>query len=167
MTLSSSCRQQIRHESPSRLSYSVEYRSSALKTVELQRQEVQAQRVAATDSLPHPPMHQTHQTMERLPIKLLSTAVRSLVLTGFLAFLAPILLIGGLMLGAQAVALVPGLQSLGQAGSRPIIEFLEIFGNGSAYQGLMLIGAVCGTVGMLFDVYNVYRHHNLRDLRGR
>jgi hypothetical protein len=105
--------------------------------------------------------------MERLPMKLLSTAVRSLVLTGFLAFLAPILLIGGLMLAAQAVALVPGLQSLGQAGSRPLIEFLEIFGNGSVYHGLMLIGAVCGTVGMLFDVYNAYRHQNLKDLRGR
>ncbi|MGG6293232.1 hypothetical protein ACQ4M4_02320 [Leptolyngbya sp. AN02str] len=100
-------------------------------------------------------------------MSLLVSLVRSLILTSLLAFLAPVLLIGVVLLGFQGLALVPPLQALGQLGSQQIVSFLMVFGNGDPYEGLLLIGAVCGLVGLLFDTYNIYRHQHFRHTRDR
>jgi hypothetical protein len=101
-------------------------------------------------------------------MSLFVSSVRSLVLTSLLAFLAPVVLVGVLLLGLQVLVLIPPLQMIAQVGSQQIVSFLKVFGNGTPSEGLLLIGAACGLVGLLFDTYNIYyRHQHFRGMGDR
>lgn len=89
--------------------------------------------------------------------------LRSLLLTSIFSFLAPILLIGAILVGLTALSYVPYLEAIAPAGVEQVSRFLAVFGSGSSPRGVLLIGTVCSLVGMLFDTYAFYRYQNLRD----
>ncbi|HIK53592.1 MAG TPA: hypothetical protein IGS37_00180 [Synechococcales cyanobacterium M55_K2018_004] len=91
--------------------------------------------------------------------------LRSLLLTSIFAFLAPVLLIGSILLTLMGLTYVPGLDTMAQAGILQAMQFLQVFGSGSALRGSLVIGVVCSLVGVLFDSFTFYRGQNLRDMR--
>ncbi|MBE9163795.1 MULTISPECIES: hypothetical protein [Microcoleaceae] len=84
--------------------------------------------------------------------------LRSLLLTGLLSFVAPLLSIGAGLTGCALISLVPGFQGLGRSGENMILQFLATFGSGSPLQGVLAIGLAFGLVGALFDTYASYQH---------
>ena len=92
---------------------------------------------------------------------LMSSYVRSVVVTSIISFLAPQVLLGSLTILLLTVALIPGLAELGQAGLQAVAAFLQTFGEGSVLEGLLVLGSVAGAVGALFDTYIFYRQHGL------
>jgi hypothetical protein len=92
---------------------------------------------------------------------LMSSYVRSVVVTSIISFLAPQLLLGGLTVLLLTVALIPGCADLGQAGLQAVATFLQTFGEGSVLEGLLVLGCVAGAVGALFDTYIFYRQHGI------
>ncbi len=82
--------------------------------------------------------------------------VRSLLFTSFMSFLAPLIMIGGVVVILALVACVPGLEVVSQAITTQILQFLSSFGNGDAIGGAVVIGLAFMLVGALFDTYNSY-----------
>ncbi len=91
-----------------------------------------------------------------------SNFFRSLILTTIFSFLAPVFLIGGLLVVLSLFSYVPGLQGMISAVSIQILHFLATFGTGSSLNGLFIISLTCGFVGALFDIYVYYRYQILR-----
>lgn len=79
--------------------------------------------------------------------------LRSLLLAVLFSFIAPIALIGSAIALLLLLTYVPGLMPLGQACTTQILSFLETFGSGSAWEGMIVIGCACSVVGALFDTY--------------
>lgn len=96
-------------------------------------------------------------------MSLFSVFLRSLLLTSFFSFTAPIVLIGGTLGGLGFLQYFPGCGILGQIGFEKLLTFLRTFGSGYPLQGLFVIGLTCSLVGGLFDVYTCYRYQKLRD----
>jgi hypothetical protein len=90
-----------------------------------------------------------------------SNLFRSLLLTTFLSFTMPILLVGGILMVALAVSYIPGLTGFGQIGANQILGFLTIFGSGYPIQGMLIVGLSWGMVGCLFELYNFYLYQDL------
>jgi hypothetical protein len=88
--------------------------------------------------------------------------LRSLFLAAALSFIAPLFLISGIMLVLFAVTYIPGLEAIGSFLVTQLLRFLATFGDGRAYEGVLVIGTACSFVGALFDTY-VYYYRYLRD----
>ncbi|MEA5616934.1 hypothetical protein VB711_03625 [Cronbergia sp. UHCC 0137] len=88
--------------------------------------------------------------------------LRSLVITTIFSFIAPIILIGGVLLFFSLLGFIPGLQSLADYIPNQIMHFLATFGSGSSLHGLLVISFTCCFVGAIFDVYAYYRCQILR-----
>lgn len=88
--------------------------------------------------------------------------LRSLVLTIIFSFVAPMFLIGGILLILSGLGYFPGLQPLTEASARGILHFLAIFGSGNSLRGLLIISLTWSFVGALFDTYAYYRCQILR-----
>lgn len=84
-----------------------------------------------------------------MPIHLL----RSLVLTGIAGFIAPLLFMGMLITTAFLIGYVPGLDGISHDNLNRLTHFLNVFGSGSPLRGVVVLGIVGGSVGMLFDTY--------------
>ncbi|MEB3175654.1 MAG: hypothetical protein VKN60_10805 [Cyanobacteriota bacterium] len=84
----------------------------------------------------------------------MSNLLRSLVLTTFFSFTAPILLLCALLWGLWLLSWVPWLTSLGEMGVSQLLQILTVFGAGSPWPGLLVIGATCSLVGGFFDLFN-------------
>lgn len=84
--------------------------------------------------------------------------IRSLLLTGLLSFIAPLLLIIAGLTSFSLIGLVPSLQGLGHSGEDLILQFLATFGSGCPLQGFLVIGLTFGLVGALFDTYASFQH---------
>lgn len=95
-------------------------------------------------------------------MSILPNFLRSLLLTIFFSFITPLLFIGGGLMFVFLLGYVPGLQALGGAIAFAMTQFLATFGNGSPFEGLVVIGLVCSLVGALFDTYAFLRYQNLR-----
>jgi hypothetical protein len=93
----------------------------------------------------------------------LPNLLRSLLLTGIFSFLAPVLLVGVILIFLAIVGHIPWLNAIGRVGVDQVLQFLKVFGSGSAVSGSFVIGVVCSLVGVLFDTYTFYRYQNLRD----
>lgn len=91
----------------------------------------------------------------------MTNLLRSLLLTTFLSFTMPILLVGGILAIALAVSFVPGLTGFGQIGANQILGFLTIFGSGYPIQGMLIVGLSWGMAGGLFELYNYYLYQDL------
>jgi hypothetical protein len=72
------------------------------------------------------------------------------------SFAAPILLVSGSLAGTWLLTCIPGLESIGQIPTNILLDFLDTFGGGCPFQGLLTICFVCGFVGALFDTYAFY-----------
>lgn len=92
----------------------------------------------------------------------LSGLLRSLVLTAILTFLAPLLVLGTLLLPLLLLEQLHGLEAMSRYGITQIFYFLQTFGSGNTLHGALIIGAVCSLVGMMFDSYALYRHEKLK-----
>ncbi len=90
------------------------------------------------------------------------TLVSSLMLTAFMSFTVPLLLVGTLLSSFLVASYIPGLTLLGHSGARDILNFLTIFGNGFPVQGIFVIGITCGIVGTLLDLFNFCRYEYRR-----
>ncbi|MFQ4145599.1 hypothetical protein [Chlorogloeopsis sp. ULAP02] len=93
---------------------------------------------------------------------ILTNFLRSLLLTIIISFVAPMFLVGAMLLSLSLIGYVPGLQGLTEAIATHILQFLIIFGSGTAFRGLFVISLTCGFVGGLFDTYAYYRCQILR-----
>lgn len=88
--------------------------------------------------------------------------LRSLLLTVIFSFVAPLFLVGGVLLVVSFIGYIPGLQDLSIAIATHILQFLTIFGSGTPLRGLFVISLTCSFVGALFDTYAYYRCQILR-----
>ncbi|PSB34543.1 hypothetical protein C7B70_03560 [Chlorogloea sp. CCALA 695] len=86
-----------------------------------------------------------------------------LALTIVFSFVAPILLIFGLLVSFSLISHLPGLTTISTAISRGITDFLASFGSGNSWRGIVIIGLTCSFVGGLFDTYTFYRYRHLRN----
>ncbi|MBD2388207.1 hypothetical protein [Cylindrospermum sp. FACHB-282] len=93
---------------------------------------------------------------------LFTNFLRSLLLTIVFSFVAPMFLVGGLLLLLSLTGHIPGLQGATEEPLTQIMHFLATFGSGSSLQGLFVISLTCGFVGALFDIYAYYRCQILR-----
>jgi hypothetical protein len=93
--------------------------------------------------------------------------LRSLTLAGIFGFLLPILPMAILLLVLAVAEQMPILHTLSQAWLVGMLQFLQIFGNGSVFHGLLILGTVCGTVGIFFDTYTHYRAQKLNTFAAR
>ncbi len=93
---------------------------------------------------------------------ILTNFLRSLLLTIILSFLTPMFLIGGVLLILSLMGYVPGLQGVAEAIANHILQFLIVFGSGTATKGMLVISFTCVFVGALFDAYAYYRCQILR-----
>jgi hypothetical protein len=95
----------------------------------------------------------------------LPNLLRSLLLTSIFCFLAPVLLFSLLLAGTAATGHIPLLTTIGNSSLEQITHFLEIFGSGSVWRGITVIGLVGSLVGVLFDTFAFYRFQDLRNHR--
>jgi hypothetical protein len=89
--------------------------------------------------------------------------LRSLLITSILSFLAPLLFIGTILSSLLVFKHIPHLESISQMGLSQLLNFLTVFGTGSAVRGLLIISGVSSVVSILFDTYTFYRYQILRD----
>lgn len=87
----------------------------------------------------------------------------SLVLTIVFSFIAPIVLVAGVLGGLAIVSFIPGLETTSAAISSTVAQFLATFGSGSSWKGIAIVSLACSFVGGLFDSYTFYRYQKLRD----
>ncbi|NET32249.1 MAG: hypothetical protein F6K19_09620 [Cyanothece sp. SIO1E1] len=94
---------------------------------------------------------------------MVTSFLRSLLLTAFFSFTAPIALLGVSMMGLFLLGYLPALQVFSQISLEQITYFLIIFGNGSSLQGLFVMSSTFSLVSILFDAFTFYRYQNLRE----
>jgi hypothetical protein len=95
----------------------------------------------------------------------LPSLFRSLLLTSIFSFLGPVLLLVLLLLGALGISYLPALEAFGTGSLEQITHFLQTFGSGSGWRGVIVIGLVGSLVGVLFDTYTFYQSQHLRGHR--
>jgi hypothetical protein len=82
--------------------------------------------------------------------------LRSLLLAVTFSFVIPTVLIASIISLLVLLSYIPGIDGLSTALVALLLRFLATFGNGSALEGLVVIGLACGFVGALFDTYAYY-----------
>lgn len=95
-------------------------------------------------------------------MRVIPSFVVSLFLTTLISFAAPGLSIGLVFGSLLILGYIPGLQILGQTGAIQILDFLSVFGNGSPWEGVIILGFAGAVVGFFFDIFNFYRYQSLR-----
>ncbi len=80
---------------------------------------------------------------------------RSLLITGVLGCSLPTLLIGSGLLSALALSQIPVTASICEFFIGCILDVLQTFGGGSPIQGVLIISLTVGSVGVLFNTYNL------------
>jgi hypothetical protein len=86
--------------------------------------------------------------------------LQSLLVASAVSFVAPLSLIGLSLAFFLLIGQIPLVEVLARSGFESVIQFLITFGGGSALQGALVIGATCGLVGALFDIYAFYQQHH-------
>ncbi|WP_199302766.1 hypothetical protein [Oscillatoria sp. FACHB-1406] len=89
-----------------------------------------------------------------------SNALLFLILTVFISFISPIMLIGAMMASLVLLGYIPVAEGLATVGIDAIVQFLATFGSGCPLSGLFAIGLTCAFVGGLFQIYNHYRYQH-------
>jgi hypothetical protein len=93
---------------------------------------------------------------------ILMNLLRSLIVTIIFSFIAPLFLVGSILLILSVMGYFPGLQTVTEASARGILHFLAVFGSGTPLRGLLIIALTWSFVGALFDTYAYYRCQILR-----
>jgi hypothetical protein len=84
-----------------------------------------------------------------------------LILTIFLSFTVPVLVIIGLLASLVLFGYLSGGSAIATSGTDSILHFLATFGNGCPLSGLCAIGLTCSFVGGLFQLFTYYRYQHL------
>ncbi len=84
----------------------------------------------------------------------------TLLLTIIFSFLAPIVLVGAILLTVSLIGLIPVFQTIGDAIDTQILQFLATFGTGAPLRGIFIISLTCSFVAILFDTYAFFREKN-------
>ena len=92
----------------------------------------------------------------------MANLLRSLALTTLFSFTTPIVFLGGLLLTLWVLSLLPLIAFVGRFGENQVVQFLTIFGSGYPLTGLFIIGATCGLVGGIFNLFNFCLYQNVR-----
>ena len=85
----------------------------------------------------------------------------SLLLTTAVSFVTPIILCGLVLVSLASAAYLPGIGVIGKICYPQVWSFLNMFGNGSVREGILIIAVSCGFVGFLFEALNFYRYQTL------
>lgn len=93
---------------------------------------------------------------------IISNLLCSLLLTSFFSFVAPALLLGGLLVSLFLLCCIPTLKEIGQFGIEQVFSFLATFGSGQPLEGLLVISLTCSLVGAVFDAYVFYQQQTPR-----
>lgn len=80
------------------------------------------------------------------------TYLRSLFLASFLSFLFPLAFVGIAIAAFGLIGFLPGF-GFSQTVAAQILSFLQTFGSGNVWEGMIVIGCACALVGALFDTY--------------
>ncbi len=88
--------------------------------------------------------------------------LRSLSIAILFSFVAPMLLMSGSLASSLLLTRIPGIGSIGQIPANILLDFLDAFGSGCAFQGMLTICIACGFVGALFDLYVFYSFQTQR-----
>ena len=96
-------------------------------------------------------------------MRVASSFIVSLVLTATISFALPVVIVGLIFTFAVIVSLIPGLIAFGHQSVDSILEFLAVFGTGKPITGIVTLGLACSFVGVLFDLFNIYRFQSLRE----
>lgn len=87
------------------------------------------------------------------PRPLPSGYLRSLLFACCLSFLFPAALVGLVWAGLVLLGSIPPLLGVSTSGLKGVVGFLQTFGSGSAWNGLLILGLTTATVGMMFGTY--------------
>ena len=89
-------------------------------------------------------------------MRVISNFLVSLLITTIISFTAPALVIG-IFLGVLLVfGYIPGLALVGKCGVVQISDFLAVFGSGSPFEGVIILGLAFAVVGFFFNIFNFY-----------
>lgn len=90
-------------------------------------------------------------------LKLLPTLIMTVVMSS----LAPVVLCGLVLVVYGLLLFCPGMAAIILRDS--LSEFLRVFGEGSAWNGMLTIALTCGFVGGMFETFNFiyYQNNNL------
>jgi len=91
-------------------------------------------------------------------MKLLSRFLPSFLITILMSFLAPVVVCGLVLTLCSTLWVLPGMSSVFMQGA--LTEFLEVFGSGNAWQGVLVIAAACSLVGGMFEAFNLCYYQN-------
>ena len=81
----------------------------------------------------------------------------SLVVTVVMSSLAPVIVCGVILAIYSVLWLCPGMATA--APQNGLKEFLQVFGNGSAWEGIMIIACAFGFVGAMFETFNFFYYY--------
>ena len=96
-------------------------------------------------------------------MRVASNFIVSLFITATVIFIVPIAIVG-LMLGvALILSLVPGFVMMGNHAVQGILQFLAVFGSGKPVSGVVTLSLAASFVGVLFDLFNMYRFQSLKE----
>jgi hypothetical protein len=85
----------------------------------------------------------------------------SLLLTTMVSFVMPIILCGLILISLAIASYLPGIAVIGKACYPQVWAFLNMFGNGSVGEGILILALTCGIAGFLFEALNFYRYQTL------
>ena len=85
----------------------------------------------------------------------------SLLLTTMVSFITPIILCGLILMSLASATHFPGIAVIGKVCYPQVRTFLNMFGNGSVREGILIIAITCGFAGFLFEALNFYRYQTL------
>lgn len=83
--------------------------------------------------------------------------LKSLLLSLLFSFGSPLILIGLLLSIFSGLSHLPRVGEFAVTGSKSILNFLAIFGNGYPILGVLTIGLTCSLVGGLLELFNIFQ----------
>lgn len=95
-------------------------------------------------------------------MKRISNLLSSFVVTVIISFALPVMLVLGLLMIALGLSYLPGLESFGAITLNQLLGFLSIFGAGSVFRGVIVIGLTLALVAGWFDIYTLYRFYQFK-----
>lgn len=92
-------------------------------------------------------------------MKSVSKFFSSLFIAVVMSFLAPVVVCGFILTIGSALGTLPG--AMAETLVIGLTDFLKVFGNGDAWQGVLIIAIACSFVGGMFETFNFYYYQNI------
>lgn len=95
-------------------------------------------------------------------MKPISNLLSSFAVTMVISFTFPVILVLSLLGLTLGISYFPGLDNFGEVSFNQLIIFLSIFGAGSVFRGVIVIGLTLALVAGWFDLYTLYRYYQFK-----